>query len=88
MQFSKKLVAAIMIFWIAVRVFSAIAVFINPDCSESMTRVLAGVDDIAMVNCLAYTGNSISEKLSVSYFKYRSCKAQENDDDETEESNG
>lgn len=49
-QFSKKLVAAVMIFWCVVRLFSVIAAFLNPDSAVGMARIIEGVDQIAMIN--------------------------------------
>lgn len=61
-QFSKKLVAAVMIFWCVVRLFSVIAAFLNPESAAGMVKIVEGVDQIAMINTLSYTGNSVSEK--------------------------
>lgn len=82
-QFSKKLITSVMIFWGAIRLWSVIAVWLNPDVGTTMASIVRGVDDIAMVNCLAYTGNSISEKVALGYFKMRSG---ETDDEGKEES--
>ena len=73
-QFSKKLITYVMVFWGIIRLTSVIATIINPESGTSMSAIVRGVDDIAMVNVLAYTGNSISEKISLGYFKYKSTE--------------
>ena len=85
-QFSKKLIAAVMIFWGVIRLASVVAVIISPDAGVSMAAIVRGVDDIAMVNVLAYTGNSVSEKIALGYFKMRA--SEQSEEDEKEESNG
>lgn len=81
-QFSKKLTTAVMIFWGVIRLWSVVAIWLNPDVGTSMAVIISGVDDIAMGIVLAYTGNSISEKIALGYFKMRSGEKEE------EESNG
>lgn len=76
-----------MIFWCIVRLFSVIAAFLNPDSATGMTKIVDGIDQIAMVNCLAYTSNSISEKLGLGYFQYKQAVA-ETDNEEAEVENG
>ena len=84
-QFSKRLVTAVMIFWGVIRLISVVAALINPDSSTHMAAIVAGVDEIAMVNCLAYTGNSVSEKLALGYFQMRERIAEnENEEDGNE----
>lgn len=80
-QFSKKLITFVMIFWGAIRLASVVAVIFNPDSGTSMAAIVRGVDDIAMVNVLAYTGNSVSEKIALGYFK---MKSGDKDDEENE----
>ena len=90
-QFSKKLIAAVMIFWGLIRAFSVVAVWLNPDVGDTMAIIVRGIDEIAMVNCLAYTGNSISEKVTLGYFQMRKQEQeqeQEDDGKEEETSNG
>ena len=84
-QFSKRLVAAVMIFWGVIRLVSVVAALLNPDSATHMAAIVAGVDEIAMVNTLAYTGNSVSEKLALGYFAMRK---QSKEDDEKEEDAG
>ena len=81
-QFSKRLVAAVMIFWGVIRLVSVIAALINPESATHMAAIVAGVDEIAMVNTLAYTGNSVSEKLALGYFEMRKGKTEEEESDE------
>ena len=64
-QYSKRLTTAVMIFWGVIRLWSVIAVCLNPEAGVTMAAIVRGVDDIAMVNVLAYTGNSVSEKIAV-----------------------
>lgn len=85
LQFSKKLITAVMILWGVIRVFSVIAVWLNPEAGTTMAAIVRGVDDIAMVNVLAYTGNSVSEKIALGYFQMRAGETGEKDDDEQEE---
>lgn len=86
-QFSKKLITAVMIFWGLIRMASVVAVIISPDSGVSMASIVRGVDDIAMVNVLAYTGNSVSEKIALGYFQMRASEAKK-DDEEKEDENG
>ena len=81
-QFSKKLVAAVMIFWGVIRLVSVVAALINPDSATHMAAIVSGVDEIAMVNTLAYTGNSVSEKLALGYFQMRSDVADKEDNED------
>lgn len=84
-QFSKKLVAAVMIFWGVIRLVSVIAALINPDSATHMAAIVAGVDEIAMINTLAYTGNSVSEKIALGYFQTRSNKNEDEKEEESDE---
>ena len=83
-QFSKKLIAAVMIFWGLIRIASVVSVIINPDSGVTMAAIVRGVDDIAMVNVLAYTGNSVSEKIALGYFQMRAGEKEEEKEDESE----
>lgn len=83
-QFSKKLITAVMIFWCVVRLWSVIATWLSPETGDSMVAIVRGIDDIALINVLAYTGNSVSEKIALGYFQMRSS-LKENEEDETEE---
>ena len=53
-----------------------------------MARIIEGIDQIAMINCLAYTGNSISEKIGLGYFQYKQAVAATEEEAEEEKSNG
>ena len=86
-QFSKKLITAVMIFWGVIRLWSVVALWLNPDVGANMALIVRGIDDIAMVNVLAYTGNSVSEKIALGYFKMRSGESTEEEEDD-EDSNG
>ena len=85
-QFSKKLITFVMIFWGVIRLASVVAVMVSPDSGVSMAAIVRGVDDIAMVNVLAYTGNSVSEKIALGYFRMRSGEKEE--EEKKEESQG
>ena len=93
-QFSKRLVTGIMLFWGVVRLWSVMAVWMNPEVSGGMTKIIQGVDDIAMVIVLSYTGNSISEKIAIGYFDMKSdqykaeLESSKDEDDENENSVG
>ena len=87
-QFSKKLIAAVMIFWGVIRLWSVIALWLNPDSGTAMAAIVRGVDDIAMVNVLAYTGNSVSEKIALGYFQMRSRMDSKEDEEDEEAENG
>lgn len=80
-QFSKKLITAVMIFWGLIRLWSVIAIWLNPDSGVNMANIVRGVDDIAMVNVLAYTGNSVSEKIALGYFQMRSGEMKNKDEE-------
>ena len=86
-QFSKKLITAVMIFWGVIRLWSVLAVWLNPEAGSTMAAIVRGVDDIAMVNVLAYTGNSVSEKIALGYFQMRSEEGKDKDE-EKEAENG
>ena len=70
-----------MIFWGVIRLVSVVAALVNPDSATHMAAIVAGVDEIAMVNCLAYTGNSVSEKIALGYFRMRAEAAKDTDDE-------
>lgn len=88
MQFSKKLIAAVMIFWGVIRLWSVIAVWLNPESGTVMAAIVRGVDDIAMVNCLAYTGNSVSEKIALGYFEMKTKTSKQEEEKEEQETEG
>lgn len=90
-QFSKKMVVGILALWGIIRCWSVVAVWLRPAISEGMVRIIQGVDDIATVIVLSYTGNSISEKIATGYYQMRirqAGKDQEDDDKEKEQDNG
>lgn len=89
-QYSKKLTTAIMIYWGIIRLVAFIIVAINQETGCHLVDLIHGVDDIAMVNVLAYTGNSVSEKVAISYFKtkkylHKSCSDEDEEEDKEEE---
>lgn len=66
---------------------SVIATWLNPDSGNTMAIIVRGVDDIAMINVLAYTGNSVSEKVALGYFQMKSGTKDE-DEEEQDDGNG
>ena len=50
-----------------------------------MVAIVKGIDDIALINVLAYTGNSVSEKIALGYFHMRSSLKETEDEDEDED---
>lgn len=83
-QFSKRLITFTMIFWGVIRGFSVVAAWLNPDVGSTMATIVRGIDDIAMVNVLAYTGNSVSEKIALGYFEMKSKEKKEGEDEDCE----
>lgn len=58
-----------------------------------MVAIVKGIDDIALINVLAYTGNSVSEKIALGYFQMKSSLKDEvteedEDEEETDDENG
>lgn len=87
-QFSKKLIAAVMIFWGLIRAFSVVAVWLNPAVGDKMALIVRGIDEIAILNVLSYTSNSISEKIALGYFRMKAGMIEDEDDDKDDESVG
>ena len=85
-QFSKKMVACILVFWGVIRIWSVVAVWLNPEISSGMVSMVRGVDDIATVIVISYTGNSISEKIANGYYRVK-MKEAEAKKEETEKDN-
>ena len=75
-QFSKKMVACILVFWGIIRIWSVVAVWLNPEISSGMVSMVRGVDDIATVIVISYTGNSISEKIANGYYRVKMKEAE------------
>lgn len=61
-QFSKKIVAFVLIFWAVFRLEVLILTFVNPIIAPQLKALVDGIDVAAMANIMAYTGNSITEK--------------------------
>lgn len=87
-QFSKKLITAVMIFWGVIRLWSVIALWLKPESGTAMAAIVRGVDDIAMVNVLAYTGNSVSEKIALGYFQMKAGESAKDDSEDSEKDIG
>ncbi len=75
-QFSKKMVACILTFWGIIRIWSVVSVWLNPEISSGMATMIRGVDDIATVIVISYTGNSISEKIANGYYRVKMKEAE------------
>jgi hypothetical protein len=50
-----------------------------------MVKIIRGVDDIATVIVLSYTGNSISEKIANGYYRMKEKQAENEKDDKEDE---
>lgn len=83
-QYSKKLTTTIVVFWIVARLLSFILTAIRPEIGHLIIELLKGLDQITTINVLAYTSNSIGQKVATSYFKYKS-KSSDDDEQETKE---
>ncbi len=87
-QFSKRMVTAILAFWGIIRLWSVVSVWLNPDISEGMVKIIRGVDDIATVIVISYTGNSISEKIATGYYNMKIKEAEKDEKESDEDGNG
>lgn len=85
-QYSKKLTTWLSILWCIIRLFSVIAVFVNPSCAIGMEAIIRGIDDVEMVCVCSYCVNSVGEKGITGYFNARA--KQKDDYEEDEDSNG
>jgi hypothetical protein len=83
-QYSKRITAWLTVFWCIARIFSLIAVYINPSCGPNIATIIRGLDDIEMVVVLSYTGNSVSEKVAISYFKSKTGTWQDEQEDDSQ----
>ena len=86
-QFSKKMVSCILTFWGIIRIWSVVAVWLNPDISTGMANMIRGVDDIATVIVISYTGNSISEKIANGYYRVRMKEVEKAKEEKEKEDN-
>ena len=84
-QYSKRMAWRVTVFWMAYRLMTAIVVALRPDAQGALVDLVAGVDAVMMVNMGTYTGNSGVEKIALALARRRS---QDEEDDETEDSNG
>ena len=86
-QFSKRMVACILTFWGIIRIWSVVAVWLNPDIRTGMANMIRGVDDIATVIVISYTGNSISEKIANGYYRVRMKEVEKAKEEKEKEDN-
>lgn len=81
LQYSKKLSAAVTIFWIVYRLAELVAAVIEPSIADALVQLVAGVDTVMMVNLGFYTGNSTVEKMLRAWIE----KGKNNNDEENED---
>lgn len=82
-QYSKKLAAAVSVFWIVFRIACLALLAISPSMLDGMQNILKGVDDVMMANIAFYCGNSVAEKGIVGYFGAKSASEEDAADDES-----
>ena len=87
MQYSKKMAAAVTVFWMAYRIVNFVVVLLRPEIANALVDLSAGVDTVMIVNMGFYTGNSATEKVAIAFGKRKSLYSSDDEDDE-EESNG
>ena len=75
-QYSKKLCAAVTVFWCIARLLGLAIVLLRPELGASMAGILQGVDDVMICNVGFYCGNSVAEKGIVSYFGAKRARAE------------
>ena len=63
-QFSKKLAKYVLIFWGIIRVLNFIVIALRPESGGALVSLQHGADDIAMAIVIAYTCNSLGEKVT------------------------
>ena len=90
-QFSKKLAKFVLIFWGVIRVLNFAVIAFRPDTGSALVSLQHGADDIAMAIVIAYTCNSLGEKVTTKiadgYFsRDRANKEDKKDDEEEDES--
>ena len=84
-QYSKRMAWRVTVFWMIYRLVTAAVVALRPDAQNALVDRVAGVDAVMMVNMGTYTGNSGVEKIALALAIRRS---QDEEDGETEDSNG
>ena len=84
LQYSKKLSTAVTTFWIIYRLAELVAAVVEPSISEALVKLVAGVDTVMMVNLGFYTGNSVSEKLLLTWMEKDTKKNEEEDHEDDE----
>lgn len=81
LQYSKKVSAAVTIFWIVYRLAELVAAVLEPSIAEALVQLVAGVDTVMMVNLGFYSGNSVAEKAILAWMN----KDKKDDDEEGNE---
>ena len=81
LQYSKKLSAAVTIFWIVYRLAELVAAVLEPSIADALVQLVAGVDTVMMVNLGFYSGNSVAEKAILAWM----TKGKQDEDEEGSE---
>lgn len=61
-QFSKRMTIYVLVFWGVYRIAQLVALVMEPDAAEALSKLVSGVDTMAIFFGGFYTTNSISEK--------------------------
>lgn len=86
LQYSKKLSAAVTIFWIVYRLAELVAAVLEPSIANALVQLVAGVDTVMMVNLGFYSGNSVAEKAILAWMN--KGKDEEGEDEEDVDNTG
>lgn len=86
LQYSKKLSAAVTIFWIVYRLAELVAAVLEPSIANALVQLVAGVDTVMMVNLGFYSGNSVAEKAILAWMN--KSKDEEGEDEEDVDNTG
>lgn len=81
LQYSKKLSAAVTIFWIVYRLAELVAAVAEPSIADALVQLVQGVDTVMMVNLGFYTGNSVVEKGILAWMNRGKEEEQEDEED-------
>ena len=82
LQYSKKLSAAVTVFWIIYRLAELVAAVMEPAIADALVQLVAGVDTVMMVNLGFYSGNSVAEKAILAWMDRGSNKEEKESEDE------
>ena len=86
-QFSKRITVYVLVFWSIYRLAQLYVVSVAPETTDSLVRLVTGIDTMAIFFGGFYTANSVSEKAlavhkEVQKFMYSNTK---DDNEETKE---